>query len=441
MGHGAIEEEKCQRTTEDWLCLSERQPSKKYIANPEPYFVMVVREVILGCTKFYPSIPTGNLSATRLISKPSVNTSWAFVRSVHPSSLIASRPMITVNTNANRDAMIPSSNQTSSWPLVKSRSLGPSLRADEQLQLPEKFLASGDKKEVLRDCDLEDGDTQSCSSDDASIYIEEDSSEGDEDYDDDDDVENVFGLDSMLNRYLSIELQPKGDGIAGSDVLFDNEQQRRVRFAEDFVTGDVKVVEYDDPHGHSDCENVTRWYTTLDFQQFRRENQKGVVAARHFLFVDDFTNVYDSCASSEKWRALTRAQTMAMSASDHRGLESTLLRGTLLLERKAVVAQILKTQQQHRSLFDLWTTHERAEALAVQARFLATKARRLALVLGAGDALVVASFRTADAAASRTTVQLLPARSPKSPQRRNTRPAQRQPPSTQTTMPSSMFEV
>jgi hypothetical protein len=352
--------------------------------------------------------------------------------------------MMTVNTIASRDAMIPSSNQNS-WPLVKSRSLGPSLPAHEELKLPAEFAASGnDMKEIHRDCDLEDGDTQSCSSDDASIYIEEDNTEGDEDDDDDDDddddSENIIGLDSMLNRYLSIELQPKGNGIAESDLLYDNVKQRRVRFAEDYVIGDVKVVEYEDPHCHAECENVTRWYTTLDFQQFRRENIKGVVAARHSLLVDDFTNIYDSCASSEKWRALTPAQTVAMSASDHRGLESTLLRGMLLMERRAVIAQILKTQQQHRSLFDLWTTHERAEALAVQARFLATKSRRLALVLGAGDALVVASFRTEDASSSSGASVLSPAR-PNNPRSRNTRPVQQPPPSTQTTLPSSMFEV
>jgi hypothetical protein len=404
----------------------------------------------LGYTKFYPFIPTGNQFRNKTHFKAVRELDWAFMRSVHRSSLIASRPMMTVNPVATRDAMIPSASQTTSgsWPLVKSRSLGP-LPFNEQLKLPAEFSARGDKKEIHLDCDLEDGDTQSCSSDDASIYIEDDSTDGDEDDDDDDDVENVFGLDSMLNRYLKIELQPKGDGLAGSDLLFDNEKERRVRFADDFVTGDVKVVEYDDPHGHSDCENVTRWYTTLDFQQFRRENQKGVVAARHSLFVDSFTNVYDSCASSEKWRALTPSQTMAMSASDHRGLESTLLRGTLLLERKAVVAQILKTQQQHRSLFDLWSTHERAEALAVQARFLATKSRRLALVLGAGDALVVASYRTKGAAehassraassrvASSRASQLSPARPNNNPQSRNTRPVQ----PTKATLPSSMFEV
>jgi hypothetical protein len=108
--------------------------------------------------------------------------------------------------------------------------------------------------------------------------------------------------------------------------------------------------------------------------------------------------LYDSCttsAAADGLLVVDPKQVLAVSRSDHRGLELAVHFGTIMTERKAYIQQVLQTQRLQRSLDHHWTATERAEALGIQARFVSQTSRRLAHILGAGDALVARELSTA----------------------------------------------
>jgi hypothetical protein len=235
----------------------------------------------------------------------------------------------------------------------------------------------------------EDGDTQSCS-DEESICL---GSEPDE-------ADDKSEIDMILDKYLEMELNPSDQSCSRNDEVFSDEvcnrlpedgsKGRRVRIGYDPDTGDVLCEYFGDDQ--SCCSSImsqdgSTWLASVDYKRFRRESHFETLAARQSSFTTDLIGLYESCTSANGWLVVDPNQVLAVSKSDHRGLELAVHFGTMMTERKAYVQQVLQTQQLQRSL-EHWTANERAEALGIQARFVSQTSRRLALVLGAGDALV-----------------------------------------------------
>ena len=120
---------------------------------------------------------------------------------------------------------------------------------------------------------------------------------------------------------------------------------------------------------------------------FRQENREEATVARESSFAQDFYRVYGSCTSSEKLRALKQKHAAAVSKSKYRGFEAIAFYDTLHAKREFTRKQILMTQQQHVS-FNFLTLEERAAELGSRSRALTKQSRRLAYVIGSGDAVV-----------------------------------------------------
>ena len=238
------------------------------------------------------------------------------------------------------------------------------------------------KKLSLRDDDGEpcDGDTHSCSTDD-DLYIE------------DEHEQCMDGFDEAANRSLTesyirsgtfswdIEEPDEEESPVGAE-----EHKKRVRFATD-PSGKILCQRYNNYNPILKCEKKQIWYKRSDFKRFRKEGYKEAIIARTSSFATDFHRVYESCSSLEKLQALTEQHTVVVSQSKYRGYEAVVFYRTLQTVRKASVQQILQMHQQHVSC-NVMTPEERAEKLGAKSRTLSKKSRRLAYVLGSGDAVV-----------------------------------------------------
>lgn len=238
------------------------------------------------------------------------------------------------------------------------------------------------KKQSLREDDggIFDGDTHSCSTDDDDIYIE-------------DEHEQLEGADDTDDRSLTESYIRSGTlsgGFEEPDVeetpVGADEHKKRVRFATD-PKGKMLCQRYNNYNPIRRCEKKLIWYRKSDFKKFRKEGQTEAVVARMSSFAKDFQRVYESCSSLETLKALTEKHTLVVSESKYRGYEAVVFYSTLQTVRKASRKQILQMQQQH-VCCNFMTPEERAEELGAKARALSKKSRRLAYVLGSGDAAV-----------------------------------------------------
>jgi hypothetical protein len=239
----------------------------------------------------------------------------------------------------------------------------------------------------------EDGDTQSCSDED-SICL---GSEPEE-------MDDKSEIDLILDRYLEMELNPNDDSYCpsvndtGCNRLPEEvgSKERRVRIGYDPDTGGV-LCEYfgDDISGFDSTmtaattpnDDTSTWLASVDYKRFRRESHFEMLVARQSSFTADLIGLYESCTSADGLLMVDPQQVLAVSRSDHRGLELAVHFGTIMTERKAYIQQVLQTQRLQRSLHH-WTAAERADALGIQARYVSQTSRRLAQVLGVDDALV-----------------------------------------------------
>jgi hypothetical protein len=173
-----------------------------------------------------------------------------------------------------------------------------------------------------------------------------------------------------------------------------NGPKKRVRFATD-SEGKMLCHRYNNYTSISKNQKKRMWYQQKHFAQFRRCNMQEARTARKSVFGKDFHVLYESCTSFEKVRALTQKDVLAVSASIYRGNEFIIFYRLLHKERMAFIKKILTMQQQHSSC-NLMTSDERAEQLSATSRSLAKKSRRLANLLGSGDAVVARKMISQD---------------------------------------------
>jgi hypothetical protein len=187
--------------------------------------------------------------------------------------------------------------------------------------------------------------------------------------------------------------------------------KRRVRFARAAVVvagqrPTVKCTYYEDTTTTFEmaCDEVPiRWYSPRDFRLFKRDAKRYAAA---FLPSDEgmayahlFGKMHDACATMANFRTVRACDTAAMCQTLHRGLEP-LFFSTRRTARPAIEAILEKQNEMLIVLLNGDCNQQQVEmAIAATSREWSSPARRLARVLGSGDAHVAVGAERARVAA------------------------------------------
>jgi hypothetical protein len=181
--------------------------------------------------------------------------------------------------------------------------------------------------------------------------------------------------------------------VNGALLLPHSKNRKRVRFARDAGTNKVVCVHHDDVgvvDADGDDNVAVRWYSQLEFRLFKRNAKREAMAATkagdQCPYMQHFMKIYGACATANGLRSIRTADSAALSDTPLRGLESVLLNN--MKNRKAVIQAVL-TKQEDMQLVILngdASAEDLTTALSLTSRALSQHARRLARVLGSGDA-------------------------------------------------------
>lgn len=221
-------------------------------------------------------------------------------------------------------------------------------------------------------------DTKACFSDKEFTFTEDDF---DVSYGGND-LGSLTGESYIRSGQLSEHFKPVGDEFAEDK----RPPKKRVQFASN-ARGKILCQEYKNFNPIQKCQHELVWYKRDDLKRFRDEKRKEAFAAWESSFTSDCRVIYETCESSEKLRFLNQNSTTAVSVSECRGFESVTVCHVTHANRKSIIKQVLKTQQQH-AAYNIMTADERAEELGNMSRTLTKVSRRLAYLLGSGDSVV-----------------------------------------------------
>ena len=161
----------------------------------------------------------------------------------------------------------------------------------------------------------------------------------------------------------------------------------RVRFMMDPCNEDAVMCHiYDNTTNLTSKELTRRWYRPIDIKRFRRMSHMEVLCARtSSTYVEQFRFLFASCDSSTTLQSLSHAFASTVASSPYRGYECMVFSDLFRTVRKAMVQEILQVQRDFRS-----THHCSSEILAVilasRSKQLSKQSRRVAYVIGEGDA-------------------------------------------------------
>lgn len=170
---------------------------------------------------------------------------------------------------------------------------------------------------------------------------------------------------------------------------------KRVRFGRDPTTNAVSC-EYHAPYPAekdvaAEHEILVRWYSRMEFLLFRREAKRKAFAATKEVdsnFIPYFKKVFDACATADGLRSIRTADSVYLSNTPFRGLEPVLFK--TLFDRSGTIQAVL-VQQEALRLENLngggVDAEDNLAALSATSRALSQHSRRLARVLGSGDAI------------------------------------------------------
>lgn len=284
------------------------------------------------------------------------------------------------------NSMVPQ-NREYAWPVMRTSEFTlRSVSKDEcdALIAQMKFLSAETVEDPI-DCEVD-----SCTTDSDGIRIDDESEDSDDDDDDDDGNKEYDGDQSLTFHESYIRSGSMGGWYEPDEedsILPEDVTTKRVRFAT-CPKDEVFCQKYENFNPPTKREMKQVWYKTKDFKRFRQENILEALEARETPYAVDFSAVYDACASLECLRALTPAHATAVAESACRGLEPLVFYSRLRAEKKSALARVRELQQSHTVVGSALTPAERTVALAAQCRALTKRARRLALVLAWGDAVV-----------------------------------------------------
>lgn len=179
-------------------------------------------------------------------------------------------------------------------------------------------------------------------------------------------------------------------------ALHEQQQRKRVHFARDAATGKV-LCEYQNNiagvvfDAHDEVAVAVRWYSQLEFRLIKRTAKREAAAftkaGDQCPYKRQFMKIYDACHTADGLRSIRTADSATLSDTNTRGLESVLFNHSK--NRKAIIQAVLAKQED--VLLDILNGDAAAEelpaTLALASRTMSQHARRLARVLGSGDAI------------------------------------------------------
>jgi hypothetical protein len=179
----------------------------------------------------------------------------------------------------------------------------------------------------------------------------------------------------------------------GGVPLDVREKRKRVRFAQYPETGKILCTYHDNMRSADDAidELAKRWYSQLDFRLIKRIAMREASALNNegdqCPSKSHFMRIYEACTTAEGLRSIRTADAAALSDTSFRGLESVLFNHSK--NRKAVIEKVLVTQEDFRMeiLNGDATAGDLPALLGSTSRAMSQHARRLARVLGSGDAI------------------------------------------------------
>ena len=172
-----------------------------------------------------------------------------------------------------------------------------------------------------------------------------------------------------------------------SPVMKSGTKKRGVCFARD---GKGKILrQYQAapfPFPETPKEESKLWYTTQEYRLFKYDAKRDLKKAND-NDKRQFIAVYNACKTADGLRSIHTTDSAALAAASYRGLEHILFRS--LHKRKPVIHSVIQKQAE---LMD--------DELSNLSRSLSQRARRIARVLGNGDAHVARGAAVARVAAT-----------------------------------------
>lgn len=174
--------------------------------------------------------------------------------------------------------------------------------------------------------------------------------------------------------------------------------RRKVRFDTD-MNGKVKCQALDAVEPvRTPAIKKCYWYNKNDYKRFREDSYKQAEKALRSNYAKEFYKVYQACESSKSWNTLNASHSIRLAGSKYRGTEPCIFRALLIPIRRRIHMEILgmqkaylqkKTTNLHDPKVPRAAMEEQfVEKLGAVSRCLTERSRRLALLLGQGDAMI-----------------------------------------------------
>jgi hypothetical protein len=224
----------------------------------------------------------------------------------------------------------------------------------------------------------------------------------------DDDPSLVLARNNLSQSFSKWEFDPEDGAFHNSNQRmlliddFDNQYDRtyiplkkRVRFMAD--PEDSKMIYcrfYTDPNVLTHQEVLKGWYHSSEIKKFRHQNHKEAFLARKLtssLYNENMLELYNQCTKSISLLSGPHNKLATIVASSiHRGHEALIFFELFRKDRKRMVKDLLKAQDEFRSTSDgnHYTVDQLSTMLGSKSRILSRKSRRFAYVIGLGDAEV-----------------------------------------------------
>jgi hypothetical protein len=216
---------------------------------------------------------------------------------------------------------------------------------------------------------------------------------------DDDDDHSLCSQSYIRSGMMSNDSCDFVDGV--DETIPTNQEgshRRKVRFDTD-VDGKVKCQAWDavEPVRTPDIKKCY-WYNKSDYKRFREESHKHAGKALRSNYAKEFYQVFQACESSKTWNTLNANHSIRLAGSKYRGSEQYIFGALLIPIRRRIHLEILNMQKawihakknnlQNPKVPQAVIEEQSVEKLGALARSLTERSRRLALLLGQGDAML-----------------------------------------------------
>jgi hypothetical protein len=249
---------------------------------------------------------------------------------------------------------------------------------------------------TVQSSDSSDSDDDDSYGTDYELKVEKDVNDDD---DDDDDPSLVLARNNLSASFSKWECDPEDsasvDDTSMSSDSASKSDKKRVRFAVD--PSDSKMVLC---RNHTNSNIITRkelsrcWYRLSEIKKFRTASHAEALCARTLSsYKEEFQQLYACCDNSVALRAIPQKHAATVAASQYRGYEALTFIELLRTDRKLITQRVLQTQEEFRR-GDMCTSDQLVSLLGSVSQQCSKRSRRLAYVMGNGDAEVARALIT-----------------------------------------------